>query len=324
MRPDQFNPKGLPPGSKDALDVTVADLGDGPLRVTVLVARGAEPGPTIAVLGGVHGDEYEGPLAVRETYSALRTSDMRGLFLGVPQANLPAFLAGTRTSPIDGGNLARVFPGSPEGTATERIANFLAERVIGPSDLLIDLHSSGSSSSIPSLVGYDANDSDAGRASREAALAFGLPVVWGHPDLAPGRSVTEANARGIPWLYTETFGGGTLHRDSAMLYARGVKNVMKHMGILDGSPDRDEVTHHLIGPGNLDQGIRTHLGGYLVCDVAPLDVVRRGDLLGRVLDLAGDVLEEVRAPEAGVVILARVAPPVAPGEVVFAITQKAI
>ena len=323
MKPQEFNPHGLPPGAKEVFSVTVADLAGGPLTVALLVARGIEPGPTITVLGGVHGDEYEGPLAVREAFAALRTSDMRGLFLGVPQANLPAFLAGTRTSPIDGGNLARVFPGSPTGTATERIAHFLAERVIAGSDLLIDLHSSGSRSTIPSLVGYYAHDDDIGRASLEAALAFGLPVLWGHPSVAPGRTITEATERGIAWLYTETFGGGTLHRESAMLYARGVRNVMKHLCMLDGPLDRDQVTHNLLGDGNLEEGIPVHAGGYLLPEVMPLDKVDRGDVLGRVLGVAGEILEEVRAPQDGVVILMRVAPPVSSGEVVFAITQKA-
>lgn len=165
MRFDEFDARELPPGFKQAVYMDVVDLAGGPLRMPVLVARGLERGPAIAVLGGVHGDEYEGPYAVKRVFESLRPSEMSGLFLGVPHSNPPAFAAGTRTSPLDGGNLARVFPGSPDGAVTERIAHFLGQRVIAGSDMLIDLHSSGARTGIPPLIGYYSHDSGPGRAS---------------------------------------------------------------------------------------------------------------------------------------------------------------
>ena len=323
MRFDEFDAPDLPPGSKQAVYLDVVAMADGPLRVPVLAARGVEPGPTIAVLGGVHGDEYEGPHAVRQIFESLNTDEMSGVFLGVPHSNPPAFVAGSRTSPIDGGNLARVFPGDPEGTVTERIAHFLADRIIAASDLLIDLHSSGQRTDIPPMIGYHFEDSDAGRASKAAAEAFGMPVMWGHPGVSAGRSITEAADRGIPWLYTESLGGGVLHLEHAALYVRGVTNVMKHLGILHGAIEPGETTHHLVGDGDLGKGVQTRAGGYLVPLVGVLDKVRRGDVLGRVLGLAGEVLDELTAPIDGVVISMRSAPPVSPGEVVLTITQEA-
>ena len=323
MRFDEFDARELPPGSKQALYLDVVAMADGPLRVPVLAARGVEPGPTIAVLGGVHGDEYEGPHAVRQVFESLNPSEMSGAFLGVPHSNPPAFIAGSRTSPIDGGNLARVFPGNLDGTATERIAHFLGDRIIAGSDLLIDLHSSGQRTDIPPMIGYHYEDSDVGRASRAAAEAFGMPVMWGHPGVSPGRSITEAADRGIPWLYTESLGGGVLHREHAALYVRGVTNVMKHLGILPGAIEPGETTHHLVGDGDLGKGVQTRAGGYLVASAAVLDRVRRGDVLGRVYGLAGEVLDEVSAPVDGVIISKRSAPPVSPGDVVFSITQEA-
>ena len=58
-------------GEKRAQRLDVCELAGGDmLRLPALVVRGARPGPTIAVLGGVHGDEYEGPYAVRQLYGA--------------------------------------------------------------------------------------------------------------------------------------------------------------------------------------------------------------------------------------------------------------
>ena len=322
MRFDEFDARELPPAFKQAVYMDVVDLAGGPLRMPVLVARGVEQGPTIAVLGGVHGDEYEGPHAVKQVFESLRPSEMSGLFLGVPHSNPPAFAAGSRTSPLDGGNLARVFPGSPDGTVTERIAHYLGQRVIAGSNFLIDLHSSGSRTGIPPLIGYYAHDSDLGRASKAAAEVFGMPVLWGHPDVSPGRTITEAHDRGIPWLYTESLGGGVLNAEHVSLYVRGVKNVMKHLGILQGAIEPGETTHRLLGDGNLERGVSTQAGGYLVPSVDVLDKVRPGDVLGRVLGLAGEVLDEVTAPAGGVVISMRIAPPVSAGEVVFSLTQE--
>ena len=321
---DEFDPGELPQGSKQAvyLDVTTLTGGDV-LRLAVLVARGPRPGPTIAVLGGVHGDEYDGPHAVREAFSSIDPSDLTGTFIGVPQTNVPAFAAGTRTSPIDGLNLARIFPGSKTGTPTEQIAHYVAERIIARSNFLIDLHSSGTRSAMPTLVGYYSHDSDLGRRSREAAFAFGAPVVWGHPEVSPGRSASYALDLGIPWLYTECSGAGWFHRDISSLYARGVSNVMKHLGMLPGPIEKEEPTHHLHGSGDVDQALTTRAAGYLVPEVSVLDSVRKGAVLGRVVGLAGEVLDEVRADADGVVIYMRMTPSVMAGDPVYLLTGEA-
>ena len=110
MRLDEFRPEAVPPGAKETLYLDVAPLPDGDtLRLAVLVARGGAAGPTLLVLGGVHGDEYEGPHAVRTVFRALAAGQLRGTFIGVPVTNVPAFAAGTRSSPLDGLNLALIY-----------------------------------------------------------------------------------------------------------------------------------------------------------------------------------------------------------------------
>ena len=323
MQLDEFRPEAVPPGAKETRYLDVAPLPDGDtLRLAVLVARGQTEGPTLLVLGGVHGDEYEGPHAVRTVFRALTTDQLRGTFIGVPVTNVPAFEAGTRSSPLDGLNLARVFPGSRTGTPTERIAHQVGNHLIGRCDLLIDLHSSGTHAAMPTLVGYYAHDSEAGRRSRAAALAFGAPVVWGHSSVAPGRTVSEATARGIPWLYTECPGGGWLHQDTAALYARGVTNVMRQLGLLPGEPEYEPPHYHLYGSGRIEDALAVRSSGFLLPAVRPLDRVRRGDLLGQVLGLAGEVHEELRANTAGVLIFMRTTPSVSPGDLAFMVTGE--
>lgn len=95
------------------------------IEIYVLLCRGREAGPLVVATAGIHGDEYEGIQAVWKVYESLVPDEMRGDFLGVPIAHVTAYRTISRDSPLDGKNLARTFPGQPEGTVTERLAHFL-------------------------------------------------------------------------------------------------------------------------------------------------------------------------------------------------------
>ncbi|MCW5850872.1 MAG: succinylglutamate desuccinylase/aspartoacylase family protein [Anaerolineae bacterium] len=318
-----FTLDSLPTATKTVLDLDVATMPDGqPLRLTLLAARGREAGPTVVVLAGVHGDEYEGMLVIPEVFARLDPAQMRGTVLMVPICNVPAYQGALRSSPIDGLNMARVFPGDPNGTITQRIAYWLGERVIRHAHLLIDLHSAGLAYHIPPLVGYYHHDSAAGRRSQEVALAFGAEVVWAHPDVAAGRTVSLATDLGTPWIYTEAPGAGRVRPEDFALFTQGVLNSLKVMGVLDGAPETRPVRHYLLGAGDLDKSIAANAGGLFVSQVGLLDEVKAGDVLGEVRDPAGRVLETVYAPSPGVVISMRGLVRVFPGDGLFALTGR--
>src|SRR5690606_38798591 len=113
-----------------------------------------------------------------QAFDAVDVAVLAGTLVMVPVCNLPAYEAGLRASPIDGVNLARVFPGRADGTVTERIAHILTERLFRHADFLLDLHSGGVAYDIPTLVGYLHDDGELGQRSLAAAQAFGSPVMW--------------------------------------------------------------------------------------------------------------------------------------------------
>ena len=87
---ERFNPDAQDPGTKQVYILNVASLPGGDmLRLAVLVAKGAEPGPTLVAFGGVHGDEYEGPHAAKTVYRGLDPAQLSGTFIAVPQCNVP-------------------------------------------------------------------------------------------------------------------------------------------------------------------------------------------------------------------------------------------
>jgi N2-acetyl-L-2,4-diaminobutanoate deacetylase len=108
-----------------------------------VVKRGA--GPTALLTGANHGDEYEGPVALFDLARTLRPEDVTGRVMILPAMNYPAFRAGTRTSPIDKGNMNRIFPGRPDGTVTEKIADYIQCYLLPLADLVLDIHSGGKS-----------------------------------------------------------------------------------------------------------------------------------------------------------------------------------
>lgn len=297
----------LPRDSKASAWIEVGPRADGgDWRLPLLYVTGATAGPTLLVLGAVHGDEYEGVETIPEVFRRVAPDALQGFLLMVPICNVPAYESVLRSSPIDGLNLARVFPGDPDGTITQRIAYWIAQKLIKPADFVIDLHSGGVTAEIPSLIGFTQSDDELGRRSRAGALAFGAPVVWEHPPpTPPGRTLSAAADFGVPAIYTEAGGGGYAHPSDVDCFTTGVINVMKHLDMLDGQPQLQPVTHHLSGDGNMDSVISTPAAGYFRSDVTLLDEVSAGQRLGTVRDPFGEVLAEITTENAGVVIMLR-------------------
>lgn len=322
---EPFDLANMRPGARGSYALPIMGMPDGnDLWLPVLAAAGAADGPTLAVLAGVHGDEYEGVRAIPEVFRSLDVGQLRGRLIAVPVCNVPAYRAAARSSPIDGLNLARVFPGDPRGTVTQRIAHALTERIIAPANMLIDLHSAGVAYTMPTLVGYPLADTPQARASGDAALAFGCEVLWAHPPdpTATGRSISAAEGLGVPWLYTEAAGGGRALPEDVACYAGGVLNVMRHLGMLPGSPEPRPPRFHLLGSGNTDAPIRVETSGYFVSHVRLLDAVSTGQALGAVLDFAGEPVEELRAPHGGRVAMIRGLPAIHAGEGAFLVTGE--
>jgi len=312
---DEFRPEAFERGGKYALYLRLT----GPaseVTMPVLLVRGHEGGSTLVATAGVHGDEYEGVRAIYDVYTRLDPSAMSGDFLAVPVSNPPAFWNASRTSPLDGGNLARVFPGSLEAGVTEAIAYWIANAIISRADLYIDLHSGGISWLYPTMIGYDARDTR----SAAAARAFGTKILWAHPNMSPGRSVTFASERGIPWLYTEARGAGRIDAGDLVTFVRGVLNLFYYLNILKGVPEVTPIDCHLYGDGDLDDTLMAGQAGFLVTDCGLLQAVCAGEPLGRLCDLLGETLEVYRAPMDGVIAVVRALPVVQRGDPVFIVT----
>ena len=322
MRFVDFDPGTLAQGVCHRLCLELGPGLDGQAFGVPLLAVRGSAGPTLVVLACVHGDEFEGVAAIHELFRRLEPQRLRGTLLVVPMLNLPAAAVVHRFSPVDHLNLARTFPGRPDGTITERIAYYTDRHLIARADLLVDLHSAGSRYSMPTLCGYCTLDDDVGNRARAAAHAFGAPVVWQHNEVPPGRTLSAAHARGIPSLYAETTGGTWLRPADVAIYVRGLFNLLRHLGMIDGSPELAGDPILLRGGGNLDLAITADVSGFLRSAVELLDTVEPGDLLGTVYDVYGSPVQEIRAPHGGRLVMRRETPVIFIGDMIYALTSE--
>ena len=316
MQLDEFGPDRFP---ANTLQRSYLRVGDD-VSLPLLVVTGARAGKTLAVTAGVHGDEYEGVRSLLEICGELDPKKMTGRLIAVPVVNLPAFWQGTRTSPADGQNLARIMPGKVDGTLSELLAYTLAHSVLDHADFYLDLHSGGIAYRMPSMVGFSSSD----ERSRTAAEAFGAPILWGHKYVAPGRTISYAASRGIPWLYTEARGAGRIHPDDLAMMKTGIYNLLQHLEILPGCPPGTAVQYRLRGDGNIDDAVPATKAGFLLHSVRLLQEVRPGDVLGSLVNPLGELLEEYRTERAGIVAMIREFPVVRPGDPLFLLADRDI
>lgn len=287
-----------------------------PLRVFTLT--GASPGPVLALIGAVHGDEVEGPLTLSALMQNLDAARLRGQLILCPAANAEALAASTRRSPSDGLNLARCFPGDPDGAPTEVLAALIAEHVIRPADALVDLHSGGGPVDCPIFVGY--GDAPATRAANLAmARSFGAPVIWRHPaPMAPGRTLSEADTAGIPAIYVEAGGGTFPTEDILEAYGDGVRRVMAHFGMIESAPQTATGPLFVSGNGDLDAAITAPVSGLCNCRVSLLDKISAGQPCFDITGIDGRLLHTVHAQADGIAMFLRRSRWVSEGELLMA------
>ncbi len=204
--------------------------------VPIIVIRNGA-GPTALLFGGNHGDEYEGPVTLLNLARELDPAQVRGRIILVPALNTPAVLNGTRLSPIDGMNMNRAFPGTPDGTLTSQIAHYVAHTLIPRADLVIDIHSGGRSMHfLPSVNMHRMSDPRQMSAMLDAAKAWGAPYVFIYRDVAgAGLLPSYAESLGKVTLGTEIGGASQFGASMLKIAARGVRNVLALHELLPSS-----------------------------------------------------------------------------------------
>lgn len=290
----------------------------------VSVANG--DGPTALLFGGNHGDEFEGPVTLLNLARRLQPQDIRGRVIIVPMLNRPAVLAGTRLSPLDGRNMNRAFPGSPDDSITGQIAHFVSSTLLPTADLVVDIHSGGSSTHFLSSVNmHEVEDREQMQKMLEAGKAWGAPYVFIYKDVAgSGLLPSLAEEMGKVTLGTELgskaqFGVATLE-----IAARGLDRVLHWADVLRDKPAAgDTAAPQVVGATKEDDYIMAPVSGLFepLCELG--DTVAKGAPVGRIhsLEEADRTPHPVLALTDGIIMARRSVPLTAQGEMVMALVR---
>lgn len=260
----------------------------------VLAARGQRDGPTVLVTGAVHGDEYEGPAAIYALFDQLDLAMLAGRIIGLPVVNVAAWQAHARTTPVDGLDLNRLFPGRADATSepSRRLAAALFEQFVQPCDVLIDLHSGGARLVHLPMVGWYAGGAEAERLARR----FGEGLMpWLIPDV-PGVLSCEAHRAGKIAIGAEYGGGARLDRAGVAAYTEGLRRTLTLLAGDQEEAGQPDIRRPIFGSYQ-----QVDTGGLFVAAVNLGDHVTPATVLGRLYNLLGESVGEVIAERAGIV-----------------------
>ena len=260
------------------------DSGWGAVMIPLTVVKN-DVGPTVIFTGANHGDEYEGPIALWWLSNELKSKDIRGRVIIVPAMNYPAFKAGKRTSSIDGGNMNRAFPGRPDGTITEIIADYFNRVLLPMADYVVDLHSGGKTLDfVPFACAHVLEDKHQQARCIAAMEAFNAPYSLMLLELDSAKMYdTAAEKMGKVFIGTELGGGGSASATTVAIAKRGILNLLKHAGILSGEPERGPSIS-LVTPDHRSFVTSEHSGLLEMCVDLGADV-KNGEVIALVHDI---------------------------------------
>jgi predicted deacylase len=293
------------PGTMARQRVPIGEALDGsPVTLPVVVARGRTDGPTLYLQAGLHGDELTGIDICRRVLATLDPAAMHGTLACVPLANPPAHRSRSRGArqeergPIDAN---RVFPGAAGGLFTERIVHALFSEFILAADFTLDLHSALDGCTIAPFVYIDPDDDETGTLALRERLGrmFGTPYLYykgrgqklGTSDMSRALRA-QADAHGKASFSAEMGESTRVTAEYVPLGVRGVLNVLRALGILDGDaePTDEPRRFRTIGLAHASRG------GGLRWRVALRDEVRAGQPMADVVDSFGDLVEVIESP----------------------------
>jgi uncharacterized protein len=270
-----------------------------PLGLEMFLINGKFDGPTLVATGGIHGAEYASIAAALDLGRRLQPDVLRGRVIIIPVANPPAFRARSiYVCPLDGVNLNRVFPGKADGGPTEQIANWIFQNAIKQGNYYVDLHGGDLIEALVPFTIYPlTGNASVDNVSLEMAKVFGIRYIV-RSESKGGAIHSAAAHAGIPAILAESGAQGIWPPEAVALHTNGLKRLLCHLGMLAEpapAPLPSVLIEHFVW-------LRSDHEGYWYPQTTVDQTVRKGQALGCVMDLQGNVLQAAESPADGRVL----------------------
>lgn len=282
------------------------------LKIPIIVERSKREGPTLLLMGGVHGDEINGVAIVRDIILKQYNKPYRGSIICIPVLNVFGYLNQSREFP-DGRDLNRMFPGSEKGSLASQFASYFTREIAPLVDYVLDFHTGGAERENYPNVRCVLGESD----SLELAEAFGAPFIVHSNYIAKSLRQTMYKM-GKTILLFEGGKSGNLDQSVIDVGVEGALNVMKHLGFQKGKV-RARRNPVIIASS---KWIRAPHSGIFQSLIKNGTFIRRKTMIGRITDPYGEFEKYIPSPFDCYIFGVNTAPVVHKGDALFHVSLE--
>ncbi len=284
------------------------------IEIPVLIERSKLDGPTLLLLGGIHGDEINGMEIVRRLIFDQKTKPEHGTIICIPIVNVMAFLNLERKF-ADGRDLNRSFPGNKNGSLAAQVAFSISHEIIPIVDYVVDLHTGGEDKFNFPQIRYDVAHPD----NLKLAEKFNAPITFLQNKAPVGSLRRVLNGKNIPVIVFEGGKSREIDDDVVNTGVKGVLNVMDYLKIRQsaaGNSKESETTFI-----SESRWIRAKHSGMFQPMVKNVTGVVKNQLLGYINGPFAQFQKKVVSPVSGFIICLNRSPVVYKGDALFHIGQ---
>jgi Predicted deacylase len=272
------------------------------IKIPLIVIHGANKGPKLMISSTIHGTEITGADVIRKLVKILKPENMNGTVICLPVLNPLAFHMSVMNTPQDQYNMNRVFPGDPKGLTSFRIANIIYERAIKNSDYIIDFHANPFPAIPFSIVRLNGSETD--EKVLNMAKAFGITTIRlkvSNESHRTGTIIDAAISLKKPALTIEALYWRRIDTASSNACLKGVLNVMKLLGMIEGKIERQEGIPIIEGELSRIE-ITANKGGFVDLKFEAGDEVKKGDIIAEIWNPYGEIIEKIESPLDGYIL----------------------
>ena len=258
---------------------------------------GQEPGKTLVVTAQIHAGEYNGTPAVLRAAREIDPVRLKGNLVLLHCVNTSGFWQQHwRTLPEDGFDLNAGYPGKADGTVGEKLADWFVKEIFSQADFLLDLHGGNVNEILTPCLFYPKAEKVM-EESLEAARALDVPYL-----IASGADKGEysyaANHHNLPGLLLERGYGGFCREEWIAGHKRNIYLLLRHLNMYE-THEPDIACEPKVYERVIYQ--ESEKAGLWYPAIKEKDQLKKGQLLGRLEDMFGEVLQEYYAKGDGVV-----------------------
>ncbi len=291
------------------------------------VIKGKDKGIVFTILAGVHGAEYAPIIATQKLIKKFEVNRLSGTIIILPITNIGSFYSSTPyVNPIDNLNINRIFPGNKNGSVSEKIANFIATKIIPVSDIFLDAHSGDANEDLLPFVCYYDNQNYPfqTKMAKELSEFSGFENVISYPYTIKNSepalyAFKQATQVGKIALSFESGKLGYLQPKAVDRILRGYYRIFDKLKMYEYNDLEEKTKFKRL---NSPYYIKSKFQGILYSGFKAGEKVLKNNELGFITDEFGKIIERYFASKSGTILYMKGTPPVNVGDTVFSISPN--